>query len=263
MQEKSYIPELGLKTGKFWQEVKSHAKKHDMDEILAYMFKMLELAKTKDGFKFTKKAIASHGKDIKFFPGVDDWFNRINAYAKKKNIIVEHYIISSGLKEMIEASKIAKYLKHVYASAYQYDNNDVACWPACAVNYTNKTQSLFRINKGIINSWDNSRINKFMKPEERPIPFSHMIYLGDGETDIPAMKMVKYQGGYSIAVYDPNKNGNADKPSAKQLSQKLLEEQRADYALPANYSEGKKLDKLIKNIIDKISSEAEITKLKT
>lgn len=244
MQEKSFIPGLKIKPATFWDQVKKHAEKHDMDEILAYMFLMLQEAKRND-LSLTKSSIADHGKDIDFFPGVIDWFSRINTFAKFKNVALEHYIISSGLKEMIEKTSIAKNFKYIFASAYQYDRDEIAVWPATAVNYTNKTQCLFRINKGIINSWDNSKINKYISEKDRPVPFSNMIYIGDGETDIPAMKMVKHQGGSAIAVYNSQKKGS------KAKSEELIQNNRADFATAADFSENKQLDRIVKAIIDR------------
>lgn len=261
MQEHSFIPDCGLSKAQFWTEVKKYAQDHDMDEILAYMFLMLDKAKAQHK-PINRKAFQEHAKTIKFFPGIEGWFDRINQYGKERGFKVEHYIISSGLREMIEATKIGKKFKYIYASGFKFDVHDVAEWPALAVNYTTKTQYLFRINKGIENSYDNSKINKFMAEQDRPVPFTNMIYLGDGETDIPAMKMLKYQKGYSIAVYDPSKRGTKTKLSQKKMALNLLEEQRADFAQPTDYTEGSALDKLVKHIINKVAEEQALMKLR-
>jgi hypothetical protein len=162
---------------------------------------------------------------------------------------------------MLAGIDIAKEFDFIFASGFMYDQHEVARWPALAVNYTNKTQHLFRINKGIINSYDNEKINKFVPESERPVPFINMIYIGDGETDIPCMKMVKYQGGYAIAVYDPKKRKTANKPSPREICLTLLEQKRADFALPADYREGKDLDNLVKAVIDKLRTQDSIQKL--
>jgi hypothetical protein len=156
---------------------------------------------------------------------------------------------------MLAGTDIAKEFEFIFASGFMYDQHGVAKWPALAVNYTNKTQHLFRINKGILNSYDNEKINKFVSAPDRPVPFSNIIYIGDGETDIPSMKMVKYQGGYAVAVYDPNKRKTAKKPSPKETCLTLLEQERADFALPADYRDGKGLDSLIKAVIDKVRTQ--------
>lgn len=255
IQENSFIPELGMSKKDFWNEVKNLAKKNEMDEILAYMFLLIEKAKAMQ-VKHDKESFREHGKTVKYFDGVEDYFDRINEYAKSKNIKIEHYIISSGTKEMIEGTSIAKNFEYIYASSFKYDLHNVAEWPAMAINYTTKTQFLFRINKGINNSWDNAKINKFITEDERPVPFNRIIYLGDGDTDIPAMKMVNYQGGYSIAVYPPKTKG------AEKKAKELIDNKRATYVAKANYSEKSDLDNLIKSIIDDISLQIKMNKWK-
>ncbi len=251
MQEHNFIPDLGIQPKQFWKEVQANAKKNDMDEILSYMELMLGKARTKQ-IRINRKQFRDYGKKIHFFEGVESWFGRINKYARQRHIDLHHYIISSGLREMIDGTSIKKYFKYIFASGFRYDQHDVAIWPALAVNYTNKTQYLFRINKGIINSYSNKEINKFTPEEDRPIPFSNMIYIGDGETDIPAMKMIKYQGGYAIAVYKPRK------PGAKVNAKALLKQGRADYAIPANYCENSALDEVVKKIIDIAAIESSL-----
>lgn len=257
MQEHDFLPSLEIKPAEFWKEANKRAKENDMDEILAYMQLMLDKSKSKD-MPIRKTDFNNYGKDIKLFEGVESYFDRINTYAKSKNITIEHYIVSSGLREFVSGSKIAKYFKNIFASGFKYDASGVAEWPALAINYTNKTQYLFRINKGINNSYDNTEINKFMPDSERPIPFSRMIYIGDGETDVPAMKMIKYQGGYAIAVYNPKVRAKKSKKSPKQICKDLVNQNRADFIAAANYSKDSELDKTIKLIIDKISIETEL-----
>lgn len=248
MQERDFIPALGLKPAEFWQKVRAHAKKHDMDEILSYMDLMLREA-GKQEHPITREAFRDYGRTLEFFPGVDSWFGRIDAEAKKRGIAIKHYIISSGLREMIEGTSIHKYFEYVFASGFRYDVNGVATWPALAINYTTKAQYLFRINKGIANAWDNSKINKVMAPDERPQPFENMIYIGDGETDIPAMKMTTYQGGTAIAVYPSRKHG------AKARAATLVHvDDRADVAVPADYSEGKDLEAAVLATLDRIAA---------
>lgn len=254
MQEHSFIPKLGINKAEFWEEANKIARDHDADEILTYMQLMLKKASEK-GVPITKDAFLKHGKEIEFFKGVSTYFERINEYAKKLNVRIDHYIISSGVREIIRGTSIAKYFTNIFASGFIFDANGVATWPALAINYTTKTQYLFRINKGINNSFDNSEINRFVEYDKRPMPFRRMIYLGDGETDVPAMKMIKYQGGYAIAVYDPNKKKSSRKPSGKQICEKLIEENRADYISSTDYSEGSKLDLVIKSLIDIISKK--------
>jgi len=251
MQEHSYIPNLGISKEAFWNEAKAIAKANDMNEIMAYMHLMLKKANALDK-PVRRKDFSEGGKGIQFFPGVETWFQRINDFGKEHNLDVHHFIISSGLREMVEGTRIAKNFKYVFASGFYYNASGVAEWPALGIDYTQKTQFLFRINKGIINSWDNSLINKYMPEQDRPYPFNRIIYIGDGETDIPAMKMVNFQGGYSIAVFDPNKRKTKTKPSAKEISQDLLKHKRTQFISPADYSENSDLENLLKNILNDI-----------
>ena len=246
MQEHSFFPELGVNPKEdFWPYVGKFAEEHDMDEILAYMNLMLHEA-THKRISIKKESFINHGKGLKFFPGVEGWFKRINDYAKGEGVEIKHYIVSSGLREMIQGTSIAHEFDYIFASGFVYNRDGVAIWPALAVNYTNKTQYLFRINKGIINSWDSKSINRYTPDKERPIPFENIIYIGDGETDVPAMKMTRHNDGTAVAVYDP------DKPESKISADKLLTQERADHSVKADYRDGSELEKIIKNFISKV-----------
>ncbi len=248
MQEQSFLPAVGSDGKKFWAEAKARAKETDGDEILAYMELMLRHA-AGSKVKSTRQAFKDYGRRIRFFPGVEGWFGRMNRHASKLDCILSHFIISSGNRETIQGTRIAKHFKgRIFASAFGYDNNDVAKWAALAVNYTNKAQFLFRINKGIENSHDNTTINKYTPEDRRLYPFKNMVYIGDGETDIPAMKMVTYQGGRSIVVYQKAKHGR------KETAHELVENQRADIAVPADYSNGSLLDSAVKAAISQIAA---------
>lgn len=243
MQAQGFIQKLGYEIGDFWKKSNGFAIKNDMDQNLAYMFTM----KTESAGKvlFTKTELAKFGSEVKLFPGVEGWFERIGKYGEEKGVIVEHYIISSGLKEMIEGTSIAKNgaFKKIYATSFYCDENGVAVWPAQVVNYTNKTQFLFRITKGVLDVND-SAVNEFFPESDLRVPFRNMIYLGDSDTDIPCMKLVKMRGGYSIGVFNPKTNDRTK-------VHKMTRDSRIDYFVPADYSEGTELDNLIKTIIDK------------
>lgn len=250
MQDHSFFPSLGLENPfeEFWPRVRKIAEQQDMDEILAYMHLMLKEAEY-HGVSIRKERFIDHGRGIQFFSGVREWFQRINALALKRNISLKHYIISSGLREMIQGTSIAPYITQIFASGFMYNQDDIAIWPALAVNYTNKTQYLWRINKGINNSWDNKSLNEFMSADMRPIPQKNIIYIGDGETDIPAMKMTKYMGGHAIATYDTQREG------AQELCDQLLSQDRADFSIAADYTPNQMMEKTICAILDKIQSE--------
>lgn len=246
MQAQGYIQSVGYDTAQFWKESNGMASANDMDNNLAYMYKMVQ--ESEGNFIFNKSKLAEYGSKVKLFNGVDSWFERIRAYGKERNVIVEHYIISSGLKEMIEGTKIAKNgaFEKIYASSFYYNNRGVAKWPAQVINYTSKTQFLFRIEKGVLDINDPG-VNDYFPPEEMRVPFRNMVYIGDSDTDIPCMKLVNAYGGHAIGVYNPD-----TKDKTKVL--KMIRDKRIKYFVPADYSEGLELDNLVKAIIDKTSA---------
>lgn len=256
MQENSFIPDIGMTPANFWAHVKENARRHDMDEVLSYMQIMLN--KARDSNKpFNKKSLQEHGKDLNLFPGVDQWFELIGKAAGTIGVNVEHYIISSGLDDMIRGSAIGNKFKHIFASGFTYDANDVPVFAARSINYTTKVQHLFRINKGIYNSWDNNDINKPIPESERDIPFSRMIYIGDGETDVPAMKMVNFKGGYSIAVHPPKEGKRLSKRESEKRAAalELKEANRVHFVEEADYTESGPLFKLIASLLNRIRHE--------
>lgn len=248
MQEREFIPSIGMVKRAFWQEVASLAKSEEADNILIYMKLMLDKAHAAQ-VQVRKENFAQYGQNIEFFPGVEDWFPRITTYGRESGVRVHHYIISSGIREMIKGTSIAKHFEQVYASSYCYDHHGVAVWPALALNYTTKTQYLFRINKGASHVYDHEKVNQYIPHESRPIPFSNIVFIGDGDTDIPCFRLVKEQGGHSVAVY------NSGARAAKSKSDKLKADGRVNFIARADYSEGKPLDLIVKAIIDKLSAD--------
>jgi phosphoserine phosphatase len=250
LQECSFIPKMNLTREEFWDEVKTRTRTENADEILVYMHLMLEKA-TENGIEVTKQMLRAHGEHANLFNGLKDlqWFTRINAFAAQYRLDLQHYIVSSGIEEMIRRCSIQSVFHQVYASKYIYDG-EVAAWPGVAINYTTKTQYLFRINKGVENHWDNKAINKYMPGGSRPIPFERMIFLGDGDTDIPTMKMLTYQGGHSIAVYDEQR-GQKDLDKIHGL----ISDDRVNFVAPANYEENSQLDIIVKGILGRIAHE--------
>ncbi|HOI28017.1 MAG TPA: haloacid dehalogenase-like hydrolase [Paludibacteraceae bacterium] len=249
--EHGLMPSLGIENKtEFWNNVKELTKEKDADEILMYLWKLYEIAnKRNELIKLSNTYLQNYGKKIPLFKGVESWFDIINRYAADNGIGLSHYIISSGLEEMIKGTSIAKNFKKIFACKYSYNKTGIPEWPALSINYTTKTQFLFRINKGIENCWDNSAVNRFVEPSLRPIPFSNMIYIGDGDTDIPAMKMVKNQGGHSIAVFNPDL---WEKETTQNKIQKLIAEERTDYVVPADYQEHSQLMVSVKGILQLI-----------
>ena len=255
MQEYDFIPSVGRKNEEFWDQSNRLAEEQDADPILIYMWRMIREAQNND-IPIRREAFVESGKKIGLFEGVKEWFGRINAYAASKGIVVEHYINSSGIREMIEGTEIAGEFRRIYACSFLYDVNGVAIWPAVSVNYTNKTQFMFKINKGIREVYDSRLINRYVPEEERPVPFRHMIYFGDGTTDIPCMKLVREKGGHSIAVYNP-----AEHEERQAAMQALIDENRVGYVCGADYREGYELDVLVKRILDKIHADLLLAEL--
>jgi len=248
IQECSFIPEIGMSREDFWEEVRIKKIEHDADQILVYMNLMLQKAQAA-GIKITKQELNRHGANSDLYAGLIDlsWFDRMNAFASKNGLELEHYIVSSGIYEMIEGSPIFPAFKRVFASQFMYENNE-AMWPSVSINYTTKTQYLFRINKGIYNVWDNSQINTFMPENERPVQFENMIFVGDGDTDIPSMKMMTQKGGHSIAVYDPK----CDKSDLGKIHS-LISDGRVDFIAPADYTENSQIDIAVRGLLGRMA----------
>lgn len=241
MQNFSFIPALGMSKEQFWGETTRFSEKVNMEKILSYMYMMIHECKKK-GIKITLPYLNALGKDVKFYEGVTTWFKRINEYGENLGVEVEHYIVSSGTKEIIEGSKIAKEFKEIYACEFLFDDEGIAFWPKIAINYTAKTQYLFRISKGVLDTSDDISVNQ--RIDKKRIPFRNFVYLGDGITDIPCMGIIKEKGGKSIAIYQ---KGKKDKVLP------LFEEDRVNYICEANYRRDSDLEKIIKLVIKQVS----------
>ena len=247
MQEFGLLQAIGYTNpNEFWNLCDQIAKTNDAGGIAVVMY-AIQAAAQRAGIRCTRQVLRDFGKMVQFFPGVLEWFDQINDYAAQIGVQVKHYVNSSGIKEMIEGCAIAHQFEHIYACTYLYDSNGDACWPSVVVDYTKKTQFLFKINKGIREVSDRVRINEFVPTEERPVPFERMIYFGDGETDVPCMRTVKSNGGHSFAVY-----GNDKK---RELAQQLLSQGRVNFACPADYTEKGKMMEIVKRILDKVKAD--------
>lgn len=256
MQEYDFIPAVGKSNKEFWSESNDLAEEQDADQILAYMARMIQAAQAK-GLSLRREAFQESGRRVVFYPGVEEWFDRMNAYGEARGIKILHYINSSGLKEIIEGTAIADKFRKIYACSFLYNVDGIAYWPAVAVNYTNKTQFIFKINKGVESVYDTKLVNQYMEEKSRPVPFSHMIYVGDGTTDIPCMRLVKNFGGHSIAVYDPLE------ASKRQEMNTLIRDNRVNHVCPADYRDGSEIDTVVKAIIDKCDADDRLARLET
>ena len=250
MQEYDFIKNLDMTPEEFWGEAANLTKQCEMEKILAYMLVMIKKCKEK-GIPLTEDYLRSCGEHVELFSGVATWFDRINAFGKSMGVNIEHYIISSGTYEIIEGTPIAKYFKKVFACRYVYDQNGEAVWPAHAINYTLKTQYIYRISKGVLDLTDDYNLNREQDESLRRISYQNMIYLGDGMTDIPCMKMVKERGGKSIAVY-PEGKGDTVKP--------LVDDDRINYVCVADYSENSTLERIVKLMIENMAITEKLKK---
>ena len=248
MQEFGFIQAIGKKPREFWEESDEIAIGQDASNILSYMKLMFDEAR-EAGIKLRRSDFKKFGKSIELFDGVKDWFRLINAYGRRKGVKVEHYINSSGLAEMIEGTPIAKEFKRIFACSFLYNGAGEAEWPGVAVDYTAKTQFLFKINKGILSIRDNKLVNESQAEENKRVPFPHMIYFGDGETDVPCMKIVKMFGGHSIAVYN-QKNSHK-----KAVAKTLFKQGRVNFITPAVYTKESRTYEIVCAIIDKIKAD--------
>jgi len=251
MQEFGFIQAIGQTPEQFWSSSDGIARGQDASNILAYMKLMYDEAR-RSGIPLTRESFRRYGAGIKLFDGVREWFRLVNEYGAAQGVRIEHYINSSGLKEIIEGSPIAREFKHIFAGSFIYDEAGEAEWPGIAVDYTAKTQFLFKIQKGIFSSRDAKRVNESTSDDAKRIPFTHMIYFGDGETDIPSMKVVGMFGGNSIAVFNPAA------PHKRKVAQKLLRQGRVNFITPANYGKDSRTFRLVCAIIDKIKADHEL-----
>ena len=254
MQEFGFIQAIGKKPQEFWQESDDIAVGQDASNILSYMKLMFDEAH-KAGIKLRREDFRRFGASVELYNGVIEWFALINEYGKKRGVKVEHYINSSGLASMIEGTPIGKEFKRIFACSFIYNDEGYAVWPGVAVDYTAKTQFLFKINKGILSIRDNKKVNESQAEDNKRIPFPHMIYFGDGETDVPCMKIVKMFGGNSIAVYNP------DIKKKVNVARKLLRQERVNFITPARYTKESRTYEVVCSIIDKIRIDFDLARL--
>lgn len=249
MQEFTFVPSLGLTPDEFWGMSEQQTQKYQMDNILSYMYLMANQAKAKN-IKLTRQMLKDMGRDVQYFDGVETWFKRINDYGASLGLEVRHYIISCGLKPMIEGCKIANEFYNIFACDYVYDDDGTPLWPAVAINYTSKTQFLYRINKGVENAGEHKRLNMYMPTNQRVVPFGNMVYIGDGLTDVPSMKLTRSRGGYAVGVYDNPNDASY-----------LVDEDRVDFYVKCDYSQGSEMENAIKAILDEICAHGKFKDL--
>lgn len=247
MQEYAFIPELGMEADDFWALCRAVGNRHRMDSILAYMYVMIFEARRR-GMKLSRKTFNLQGEKVELFPGLDTWFDRVNEYGAALGFKVEHYVLSSGIKEIVEGTPIADQFKMIYAAEFVYnEESGEPEWPALAINYTSKTQFIYRINKGILDVTDNDRLNEHTPHDKRRVPFTNMIYVGDGSTDVPCMKLVGSRGGHAIAVYTGQRTHTVND---------MLVHGRVHFVAPTDYRAGGDMEKIVFGIFESVAAES-------
>ena len=248
MQEYTFLPGINVEPSEFWGACQRFTQENQMDGVLTYLYLMQRMAR--GSMRLTRDALRELGKGVEFFPGVEDWFGRIREIGKSLDVDVEHYIISSGQTEIIEGSRIGHEFKAIFAASFYYDESGLPVWPCSAVNYTSKTQYLFRINKGILDVTNDRDLNAFTPEYKRRIPFSNMIYIADGLTDVPCMKMTKQKGGFAIAVHPPGET---------ELADDLLLQGRADFSVETDYRAGSDMERIVTMLMRRIRASHDVT----
>lgn len=246
MQEYTVLPKIGIEPKEFWRRVNEEARSTESDPMLVYMRHIVEMLE-REKVHVRRDDFANMAKAIRYFPGVEQWFERVNAYVKNKGggkIKVQHYLISAGQKEILEGVSIKKHFKRIYASEYHFDHHGRATFPKILVTDTMKTQFLFRINKG--KEAVTESINEHMPEQDRPIPFSNIIYIGDGMTDVPSMALTKKNDGHTIAVFA------AEEEKSLVTCRKLLEAGRVDFIAEADYGPRSKLNRRVELLLDSV-----------
>lgn len=255
MQEFGLIQDLGYEDSfdgmkRFWNEVDKLEKDKMVDKFMAGMYLFVQKMRRKR-ILVTPETFAKYGKRIEFYNGVLSWFDRIRRYGVRRHVKIEHYIISAGYAEMIAGCSIHKKVDKVFASSFYFDEDGEHVWPAHVIDYTGKTQMLFRIKKNKLNLSDES-VNDHA--ERNRVPFRNIVYIGDSETDVPCMQIVRDNGGVSIGVYPP------DAPNKDRILE-IMKAGRISFYMPADYSAGAPIDELIKAVIDKTEKFEELERL--
>ncbi len=256
MQEYSLLPKIGVEPSAFWAETNRVAREQQADPLITYMHLMYKKAKAAN-IRIDRADLVALGRDVELYPGVADWFAEVARYigirAESHGVELRHYLISSGLTEIVEGTSIYKNFHNVFASEYWFDAYDLP-YPKRVITDTGKTQYLFRINKGVEDLGET--INQHMPEAARPVPFANMIYYGDGDTDVPSMAVMRKSGGHAIAVHGPLAQENGAHGREKCVD--LFKAGRVDFFAEADYRRGSDLFNRTCLLLDRILADIRV-----
>ena len=251
MQDEVLFPTFGIDAKKFWGRCHTLVKEEGYDNELAYMKALLDYLEID---RPTNARLRELGGGLQFFPGLPEMFEQfekglLTPQHQAHGIKVEHYIISSGLKVLIEGSRLAPYIRAMFGCEFAEDREGRIAFPKRAISHTQKTQFLFRINKGLLDY--SQDVNDHMPADLRPVPFEHMIYIGDGPTDVPCFTVVRQHGGHAIAVYNAT---DPSRSSFKKCYQLSTHADRVRHIAPADYRAGSHLRLLLEQMVEEVAT---------
>jgi haloacid dehalogenase-like hydrolase len=256
MQDDVIFPAFGIHAEKFWRRCAELVQEQGYDQELAYMKSLLDYLAVD---RPTNKQLQELGANMSLYRGLPEMFDEfqeglLTPEQVETGIRVEHYVVSSGLKVLIEGSRIRPYLRAVFGCEYAEDAEGRITFPKRVISHTQKTQYLFRINKGLLDM--SQDVNDHMPDDVRPIPFRNMIYIGDGPTDVPCFTIMKKNGGHAIAVYNPD---DPERASFRKCFDLATRAERVRHIAPADYRRNSHLrlllEEMVREIVDRVLAE--------
>jgi len=235
------IERLNIDVNNFWSEEVKKLLDEDWDPIPAYMYKLLEYSLQYEDKKITKELLQKHAGDLKYKPGVPEFFDKIKQAVNNidSQVNLQFFIISSGIGEIIKNSKIAHNFTDIWASDFEYNKKDgQIIFPKKVLSFTDKTRYIFQISKGMYGEKFRGQpyiVNQKVEENSYHIPIKNMIYIGDGLTDIACFSLINKYNGSTFAVYD------ASNTQAHGKAWQFIKDKRVNNLLSANFTEGSDL----------------------